>query len=458
MRQGNAREVAALAWPLSLGMVSYTVMGVVDTLLMGQVSTEALAGVGLSNLFIFTSLSFFRGITSGAQSLVAAADGARMKGRLEAAASAGVLIGLISGLIAALALVAVTTLLLPVALRDEAVRGAATDYLWICLLGQPLALSGAGMLAALQGLGHTRVRMWGSLVGNALNVALDLVLIFGWGPFPRMEAQGAALASLISAGAMWALYAYFYRQHLRRVIKPPWAIIRDAILLGLPTGLQAISGMGAMLLINLLLAEMGAAQLAASEIAINIISVSFLPGYGIAEAGSILVGRYLGGKRLDAAARAVASARALALAVMGLCGLVFVLWGEQIVARFSPDPVVIAIAARLLLYAAAFQLFDALAMVHMSALRGAGDTRFNLVVGVSCSWGLMLPTAVGMGYLLEWGAEGAWLGLLVEISALALISGWRVRGLARGDLVRFDHLLGEPQKKDLALTSAAAPS
>jgi MATE family multidrug resistance protein len=95
-----------------------------------------------------------------------------------------------------------------------------------------------------------------------------------------------------------------------------------------------------------------------------------------------------------------------------------------------------------MLFAAAFQVFDAMAMVHLCALRSAGDTRFTLLLTTVAAWGITVPAALGLGMVLGWGATGAWLGLTVEVIVLALVSGWRVGGLRSGRVGRLDLLLG----------------
>jgi len=432
-----------MAWPLAVGMLSYTVMGVVDTLLVGRLSTEALAGVGLGNIMVFTAMSFFRGLTMGAQSLVAAADGAKDKERVQRAAGAGIFIGLISGLLAALFLWMALRWALPYMADEPLVYRAADTYLFIRVFGMPLSLLSVGLMGGLQGLGDTQTRMWVSLVGNALNIGLDLLLIFGWGPFPRMEEQGAALATVISLGLMTLLYALRYGVLLGRPRLPSLEVLRSAIKLGFPAGIERLSGTTAFLVFTTALAKVGAAHLAANQIVINIISLSFLPGYGISEAGGVLVGRYLGAKSLQTAVKTVNSARALALWVMGACGLLFALGGEQLARAFSADPEVVGITVILLRYAAAFQLFDALVMVQLNALRSAGDTRYALWITTLASWGISVPTALFLAWGLGWGAQGAWLGMTVELALLALVSWRRVQGLGDGRIVRMDLLLGE---------------
>ena len=109
---------------------------------------------------------------------------------------------------------------------------------------------------------------------------------------------------------------------------------------------------------------------------------------------------------------------------------------------FSQDPKVVEVAGTLMLFAASFQLLDAVAMVHLCALRGAGDTRWSLVATVMTSWGITVPATLFFGLWLGWGAPGAWLGLTLEIATLATITGFRVTGLRKGRVGRLDLLLG----------------
>ena len=272
---GTKREVAVLAWPLAVGMVSFTLMGVVDTLLMGQVSTEAQAGVGLATTLAFAAVAFFRGLVTGAQTLVAAAWGAEDPARVRAAADAGLWIALACGLVAAGLLWFGHAPLLAWAVDDAAVGEAARAYLRVRVAGVPFTLLSFGLLAGLQGTGDTRSRMIVSVVGNALNVALDGALIFGWGWLPALGVEGAAWATVASSACMAGLYGVFFVRRLGWPRALSLDTIRRACAVGVPAGAQNLSGVGAFVVLNLALARTGATHLAASEIVLQIVSVSW---------------------------------------------------------------------------------------------------------------------------------------------------------------------------------------
>ncbi len=439
---GGKKEVAVMAWPLAVGMLSITLMSVVDTLLMGHVSTPAQAGVGIATLLCYFFLTFFFGIAGGTQSQVAASFGANDKKRMQSAGSSGVMLGIGAGIFAALLLAAIYKPILALMVPDQEIAGSTIRYLEVRLFGMPFSILAIGFLAGIQGMGDTKTRMWVSFAGNGLNIVLDLILIFGFGPIPAMGEAGAALATVAGAMTMAALYALRHFKLFGKPVLPEKEVIISSLKLGLPAAFEHLLGIMAFSVITFTLARISAAHLAASEIVISIVSISFLPGEGIGEAGGILIGRYIGAGRTDRAAKTLGSARCLAIGVMGICGIAFAFFGHEIASLFTKDPEVAEIAGALMIYAAVFQLFDANAIVHLCALRAAGDIRFMLIVTTVCAWGLTVPLTIWFGYYLGWGAKGAYLGLTLEIIVLAIITGIRARGIKSGKVGRVDLLLG----------------
>lgn len=440
---GGAREVARMAWPLALGLLSYTLMGVVDTLLMGHVGTTAQAGVAVASMTVIVFISLFRGISSGAQALVAAADGAGDDRRILAAGAAGILAALLYGGVAALVLRFVVAPNLELLLGDPEVARSARRYVEIRAFAVPLSVVCFGLLAGLQGKGDTKAQMWAGGLGNAVNAVVGALLVFGAGPVPALAEAGAALATIAGAAVMLGVYVLRYRRTVGAWLTPRLEVVRSMLSIGLPAGVQNLLGVGSMFVMNVALARAGEQELAASQIVLQIASLSFLPGAGIGEAGGVLVGRYLGAGQPAAAGRALASARLLAIGLMSMWSVVFVVQGAAIASLFSSDAAVVAVAARLLLFAAAFQVFDAVAIVHLCALRSAGDTRFTLAVTTLGAWLIQVPATVGLGLHLGWGASGAWLGLTIEILLIAVLTAVRVGRLRTGDIARLDLLLGE---------------
>ncbi|MCA9539814.1 MAG: MATE family efflux transporter [Myxococcales bacterium] len=431
-----------MAWPLAVGLLSFTIMAVTDTLLMGRVNTAAQGAVALSGLFALVLVAFFRGLCGGPQAVVAAADGAGDRGRVREAASAGLLFGLGGGLVGLMLLVAAVAWSMDLVFADPELIGPASNYLIVLALGLPFDMGAYGAMSVLQGLGDTRTRMWASVAANAVNIGLDIVLIFGLGPIPALGETGAAVASVAGMVVASGIYLLRYRQLVGPPVRPSRDVVVSAWRLGVPSGAQFLLGVSAFVTTNLVLARVGPAHVAASGIVLEIMTVSFLPGRGLGEAAGTLVGRYLGARRPDAADRAMRSARLLALAIMGAFGVAFFVGADVIAAPFSRDPEVLALCADLLRIAAVLQLFDAAATVHLYALRGAGDMRFTLIVSTASAWLLMVPGTLFFALVMGWGATGAWLGLLLHIAVMGGVTWLRMGGLATGRVGRLDLLLG----------------
>jgi MATE family multidrug resistance protein len=177
-----------------------------------------------------------------------------------------------------------------------------------------------------------------------------------------------------------------------------------------------------------MLARLGETELAAHVLVLRVISLSFLPGHAIGEASSVLVGQAVGGRRPDLARQAWSRGTLLALGVMTTLASIFALIPELVVAPFGPSPEVVELSIHLLWVGAAFQVFDAVAMVGLSTLNGAGDTRFAMWCSVLPSWLVKLPVGAGLALSAELGAVGAWLGLTAEIVVVSGLVVLRIRG------------------------------
>jgi MATE family multidrug resistance protein len=185
---------------------------------------------------------------------------------------------------------------------------------------------------------------------------------------------------------------------------------------------------GAWVLFTSLVARAGEWELAAHVVVIRIIMVSFLPGHAVSESVSVLVGQALGAGRPEGAREAWRAGTILALSGMAAMAVLFVVAPDPLIAVFGAEEQVVDVARNLLVIAACFQVFDALAMTSHGALSGAGDTRYVMVVGVAGGWLLNLPLAWLFVVWADLGARGAWYALTVEIVIIAIIYTRRVLG------------------------------
>jgi MATE family multidrug resistance protein len=299
----------------------------------------------------------------------------------------------------------------PPAMAAEEVR-----YFQSLSFGAGAAVMAAGLTGFFTGLGRTRVVMVGMVVSTVLNVVLDWFLIFGkWG-FPEWGIVGAGVATVISQWVRVAIYWYWMtRPAERETYQTSFIGPYDATLMwrllrfGLPNGLHLLVEGGGFAVFLLLLGKLGTHAVSVSTLAFNVNSVAFVPMIGIGMAVSTLVGQQLGGDRPDRAARAAWTGFVMALLYTGTFALLYVGVPDIFFAGHRNgvsehdfasirDTTVI-----LLRFVACFCMFDAVNVIFASAIKGAGDTRFIVLVNLFVSPLAVILTLLGTDYFVAAG-------------------------------------------------------
>ncbi|CAN5243356.1 MATE family efflux transporter [soil metagenome] len=415
------RALLRLAWPITISMVSFSTMTLASTAFVAHLGADQLAGVGLAGVIGFALVCFAIGLLRGAKTLVSQALGADRRERIPALLGSAVAFAVGFG---AIGLVA-GELVAPFLDRLTASPGAghfATQYLSIRSLGTPLAISFAALREAKYGEGDTKAPMRASLAGNAVNIALDIVLILGlhWG------VRGAAVAAICGNATELALLAIPMATQLR-AMKITRAALRDTWAQGVPNGLQFVMEVGAFLIVTLLVARMSAVDAAAHQMVLHLINVSFLPAHALAEAAAVLVGQAVGAGRNELVPRVARNAIAIGGGYSTVCCAIFaVLGGRFAHALAGSDAALGERATTLVQVSLIFLVADAANVIARGVLRGASDVRYAATVGIICSWVTTPPLAYLFGVVLGYGVVGCWVGLAVEIIAGASLFWFRV--------------------------------
>jgi len=312
-------------------------------------------------------------------------------------------------------------------------QAGAVSYVLARVSGE-VALTVVRVLTAFfRGFGDTHTPLYITLGANAVNAVLDYGLIFGNLGLPEWGVAGAGVATAV---ANWLAAAALFSMYRRRSVTErfdtrPRAPDRVAMLrflrTGAPIGGQWFMGMTSFAVFTTLVSHMGDKSMAASHAFLMLLSISFMQAVGISTAATTLVGRYIGSRDLDAAARSLRSALALGVCLASVVAVLFVSFPEPLLRIFSREPDVLALGLPLVLMGALFQLFDAIAIITEGALRGAGDTRWPFVIELALGWGFFLPLAWTLAFWLEGGLMGAWLGSLIHIIVVAVVLGLRYR-------------------------------
>jgi MATE family multidrug resistance protein len=429
-------EIAALlrlAAPLAIASGGQALMGVVDTAVCGRAGAAALAGAGLGNVLYFAVAVLGMGAMLGLDPLVSQAIGAGDPRRARGWLWQGTWLALAGGLLLAIPMALVPLTLEPLGIEPEVARQGG-GFLLLRLPGLVPLLYFTAARAYLQGVGSTRAIVASTVAGNVLNLAGDLLFVFGgaglpaWaGPLrsvPAMGAPGSALATtlvtLFQAGALALAASRVPVPGGARGLRRPAADeLRRVIRVGLPVGLHMGAEVGIFALVGVLAGRLGAAAIAAHQIAIAYASLTFTVAVGVGNAGSVRVGWAVGAGDAAGVRRAGLTAFGAGAGLMSLAAVAFLLFPRALARAMTDDPAVVAAAGPLLLVAAAFQVCDGVQGVGAGVLRGAGDTRYTFAANMVGHWLIGLPVALLLGLRLGGGVTGLWWGLCTGLSAVA---------------------------------------
>jgi MATE family multidrug resistance protein len=428
------RDVLRLALPATGEQTLSMMVGIVDTFLVGHLGAAPLAAVGLANQWVFMATTLFGAIATGSTALIARFIGAREPEQANQVLCQSMLLGALIGVVTtALGLALAEPAVLLLGAQDEVI-GLSRDYL---LIASSIFFFSTLMFvgnASLRGAGDTRTPLYVMLVVNVLNVVVAWIAINGPFGLPRLgvvgSALGAATGRLVGGVLVIAILLKGragIRLQLNR-LRPDWSPIRRILHIGLPTGLEQIFFRTGNMAYVRILASLGIAAYAANQVAINGWSLSFMPGFGFAVAATTLVGQSLGAQDPEGAQQRGYSTFKMGAALMAVIGLAFVLFPEQIMAFFTNDAEVIALGTMPLRVVGLFQPILAANMIFAGGLRGAGDTRWPMIITAVGIWLVRLPLAYLFALSLGWGLTGAWGAMAFDFTIRGAFNSLRFRG------------------------------
>jgi MATE family multidrug resistance protein len=428
------RDVLNLALPAMGEQLLSMMVGIVDTFLVGHLGAAPLAAVGLANQWVFMATMLFGAIATGSTALIARFIGAREPDQANEVLRQSILLGALIGLIATLLGLSLAQQAVTLLGAEEVVIGLGTSYLRVVssiFFFSTLMFIGN---ASLRGAGDTKTPLLVMLVVNGVNIVVAWTAINGPFGLPQLGVVGSALGAStgrLVGGLLVIGILLRGRANIRLKLanlRPDWALIRRILRVGLPSGLEQLLFRTGHMVFARILAELGTVAYAANQVAMNGWSLSFMPGFGFALAATTLVGQSLGAEDPEGAQRRGYTAYRMGAALMATVGLAFLLFPAQIVGFFTNDPQIIAIGTMPLRMVGLIQPLLAASMVFSGGLRGAGDTRWPMVITGGSIWLVRLPLAYLFALLLDWGLPGAWTALALDLSLRGLLNFLRFRG------------------------------
>jgi len=437
---GGYREVLVIAIPLILSTATWSIQHFVDRMFLTWYSTEAIAAALPAGMLNFSMTSIFMGTAGYLSTFVAQYYGAKRYHRIGPVLWQGVYVSLLGGLVIVCTIPFAEPVFRLVG-HSPLVQQNEVAYFQILCLGGGAYSASYALSGFFSGRGKTWPVLWVNVATTVVNLILDYALIFGHWGFPELGIKGAGIATVVagvfSVLMFFALLCSGSNNDTFHTIKG-WRLERDlfARLLryGFPSGVQFFLEMAGFTAFVLLVGRLGTASLAATNIAFNINTLAFMPMIGCGIAVSVLVGQHLGGDKPDRAQSVVYSGFHLTLVYMISIAAAYVLVPDIFVAPFAlrADPgefsEIYGYSIVLLRFVAVYSVFDTLNIIFCSAIKGAGDTRYVMLITVILSvFAFIVPVYLAV-VIFEFGLMVAWVFATAYIILLGLIFYFRFVG------------------------------
>ena len=417
-----------LAIPVIIGQLGLIMMGVVDSLMVGELGADYLAAAALANHIVILILIIGLGVSMAVTPLVAISIGGGKKDEAQNLFKQSLVVNFAFGIIMTI-LILISSELIPYLNQPPLVTKYASSYTKILAISIIPWMIYQSYKQFIEGLSITHPPMVVTIIANIVNAFVNWLLIFGNFGFPKLELDGAGIATSASRIFMVIVMIIYVNKSKRFqefdvtliVRKFNNSVIKKILRLGLPSGFQYFFEVGAFSFAVVMVGWLGAKSLAAHQIAINLASISFMAVTGISAAGGIRVGNAVGMGDIKETRRAGFSAVILGASIMFCAGLIFVTLRNYLPSLYISDQDVISIASSLLVIAALFQLSDGTQAVGIGILRGLTDVKAPTLITFIAYWIIGLPVGYILGFIFELGVQGVWIGLLIGLTVSALM-------------------------------------
>jgi putative MATE family efflux protein len=426
-------QLMRLSLPIMAGNLLQTLYNMADTFFLGKLGKEAISApsitMNISNFIIVFGAAFsIAGTTMISQ--VYGAD-RNNRERIDSLASQVFLVNFTMSIAVTVFGVAMTK---PLLLLMQVPSGLTFDYtvqyMTITFFTMPLLFGDFVLRTTLQGIGDSLTPLYVQTTAVVLNVALDPLFIFGWGPIPAMEVEGAAWATLLARSvsctvSMLLLFGGYRGVRVRLpLMRPEKRVISLLVRIGLPSSIgQSVSSLGFAVLQGVV-NSFGPAVIAAFGVGNRIQSVFHMPARGISQGVSILTGKKLGAGDIEGASSVAWRGLLISGIFVGVGMTLVLLFGEQVITFFVNDPEVIEHGVRMFKYTAPMVVCFALYTAVLGAFQGGGKTRPVMVMNIVRLWGLRVPLAYVLPLLFGIGVHGLWLAMLASNVVVAIWSIW----------------------------------
>jgi len=384
------RAVFMLAIPMILEMLMESIFAVVDIFYVSKVSVNAVATIGLTESVVTLIYAVAIGLSMAATAVVARRIG------------------------------------------EDDVKGASQAAVQVIFLGVAVSvfISVVGILYPKEILALMGAAMWTLILSNGLNIILDPLFIFGYGPVPAYGVEGAAIATTIGRGTavvFQLVILFFGYSKIKIALKD--LVIRAGVMFNLIKvsigGIcQFLIGTSSWVFLMRIMSEFGAEVLAGYTIAIRVMMFTFMPAWGMSNAAATLVGQNLGAKKPERAEQSVWITGKYNAIFMVSVSIIYLVFAKQIIMWFNTEPEVVKYGSLCLQVIAAGYIFYGYGMVVINAFNGAGDTKTPTWINFICFWMFQLPIAYLAAITLDFGPLGVFIAITLAEALIAILGIW----------------------------------
>lgn len=425
-----SKAIFLLAVPMVIEMIMEAIFAVVDIFFVARLGADAIATVGITESLITIVYAIAVGLSMATTAMVSRRIGEKDKKGASRAAFQSILTGILVSIIIAIPGFFLADDLLKLMGASETMHSEMSGYTQIMLGGNIVIMLLFIINAIFRSAGDAAISMRILIIANGLNIILDPILIFGWGPIPAMGITGAAIATNIGRGLAVLYQFYLLFNGKKRVkiaaenIRIHFKTIKQLIRLSLGGIGQHLIATSSWIGLVRIISVFGSEALAGYTIAIRVVIFLLLPAWGISNAAATLVGQNLGAKEPERATKSVWAVGKVNMIYMAFAGIFLFMFPETIIKLFTSDMAIITSGIASLQIISLGFVFYGLGMVMVQSLNGAGDTVSPTWINLFAFWMIEIPVA----YLLaiQWGVGeyGVYYSIIIAETIMSLTAMW----------------------------------
>jgi len=423
-----SRAIFLLSVPMVLEMAMESVFAIVDIFFVSKLGSDAVAAVGITESMITIVYAIAIGLSMATTSVVSRRIGEKDRDRAARTAMQSIITGLFASALIAIPGVIFAQDLLRAMGANNLIVEELSGYTTIMLGGNIVIMLLFIINAVFRSSGDAAISMRVLWLGNIINIILDPCLILGLGPFPEMGIKGAAIATVIGRGTavLYQLYILFSGKKrvklLREHIRLNFKLILKILKISMGGIGQNIIATSSWIILVRIISEFGSAALAGYTISIRIIIFALLPSWGISNAAATLVGQNLGAKKPERAERSVWITGILNMVLLGIFGIIMILFPEYFIRLFIDDKEVIKSGVLGLKIISMGFLAYGLGMVLVNSFNGAGDTATPTKINLVAFWLIEIPLAYFLAIYAGMQETGVFIAIVVAETILTIIA------------------------------------